>query len=125
MGFKQRFDSGFVIGLILEENARAYYFEDVSEAGAINDHVGEIPIVIWAGEEEYQAYVREVDGQILTFTALGPELVDAETRTTWDARRGLGIEGPLRGTALRTVPSTTAFDWAWADFYPDSDFYVP
>jgi hypothetical protein len=38
-----------------------------------------------------------------------------------DLPRGLAVNGPLRGQGLQPIPSLTAFDWAWFDFYPDSD----
>jgi hypothetical protein len=37
--------------------------------------------------------------------------------------RGVAIEGPLKGQALRSVPYIPAFDSAWRDFYPDSEWY--
>ncbi len=50
---------------------------------------------------------------------------DVETESTWDVSLGLGITGPLEGRALQPIPSLTSFDWAWEDFYPESEIYQP
>ena len=46
-----------------------------------------------------------------------------ETGSTWDPGIGHAVEGELRGEVLKQVPYATAFDWAWADFYPDTAVY--
>ena len=123
---RQGFQPDFVIGLVLGEDAKAYYYDDAIDMGAINDVLGETPVVVWASGEIYNAYIRQVDGQTLTFRAdEGDLLIDIETGTVWDVVRGLAISGPLEGSSLRAVPSLSSFDWAWDDFYPDSEIYSP
>jgi hypothetical protein len=124
-GRRQGFQTDFVVGLVLAEDAKAYYYEDALEARVINDTLGDIPIVLWTSDEIFYAYVREVDGSVLTFKAEGDILVDEETKSTWDPVRGLATSGQLQGEGLRAVPSLSSFDWAWEDFYPDSEFYIP
>jgi hypothetical protein len=119
---RQGFQPDFVIGLVLGENARAYYYQDAIDIGAINDMLGEVPVVVWASDEIYNAYIRQVDGQTLTFRSEGESLIDLETGSVWDVVRGLAVSGPLEGSSLRAVPSLSSFDWAWEDFYPDSSF---
>jgi hypothetical protein len=122
---RQGFQPDFVIGLVLGENARAYYYQDAIDIGAINDMLGEVPVVVWASDEIYNVYIRQVDGQTLTFRSEGESLIDLETGSVWDVVRGLAVSGPLEGSSLRAVPSLSSFDWAWEDFYPDSSFYSP
>ena len=119
------FSTKFVIGLVLGDDAKAYYFRDVEEIGVVNDLLGNVPIVLWASDEIYHAYIRHADGRLLTFRVEGDFLVDEETGTRWDAARGLAIEGPLLGLSLQPIPSLSSFDWAWKDFYPDTEFYQP
>jgi hypothetical protein len=121
--YRQGFRPDFVIGLVIGTDAKAYYYEDVLSLGVINDSLGNIPVLVWAQDEIYQAYVRIVDGRTLTFRLDGNELVDEETASRWDPNLGLAISGPYAGSALRSVPSLSSFDWAWVDFYPDSEFY--
>ena len=123
--FRERFDPDFVIGLLMNGETKAFYFSDVFDAGIVNDFIGDIPIVVWAEEGRFHAYVRQVDAQVLTFSAEGDTLIDSETGTHWDVARGLATEGSLQGQSLLGVPGSSAFDWAWRDFYPESDFYQP
>jgi hypothetical protein len=122
---RQGFSREFVIGLVLAGHAKAYYYTDAEAAGVINDTLGDVPIVIWAAGEAFHVYVREAGGRTLAFRAEGETLVDQETGSTWDPVRGLAKSGPLKGESLQPVPSLSSYDWAWRDFYPDSEFYSP
>jgi hypothetical protein len=124
-GWRKEFREDFVVGLILAGNARAYYFKDVEKLGLINDELGDIPIMVWAQGDQYQAFVRQVDDQVLTFRLEGEALVDQETGSVWDLTRGMAVDGSLGGKSLQAVPSLSSFDWAWEDFYPEGDFYHP
>ena len=123
--FRQTFNPDFVIGLILAEQAKAFAYRHVEAAGVVNDFVGDIPVLVWAADNNFHAYIRQVDDRVLTFRLEGGELVDEETGSTWDPGRGLATSGPLTGQGLQSVPSSSAYDWAWLDFYPDSAFYSP
>ena len=122
---RQGFSQNFVIGLILAGRSKAYYFQDAAAQGVINDWLGDFPIVVWASGDVFHAYIRQVGERTLTFRAEGEALVDQETGSTWDVARGLAVDGPLKGEVLQSVPGSTAYDWAWRDFYPDSEFYTP
>jgi hypothetical protein len=122
---RQRFYRDFVIGLVLADKSNAYYFSDVEQVGVVNDTLGDFPVAVWAKDDRFHAYIRQVDDRTLTFRAEGDALVDEETGSTWDVARGLAVEGPLKGEVLQAVPSSTSYDWAWRDFYPDAEFYVP
>ncbi len=123
LSFAESFDTGFVIGLILGAEVKAYRYEDVADATIVNDVLGSFPVVVWAANDNYHAYIRQVDDQLLTFRLEGDRLVDSETGSTWDLTNGLAVNGPLKGQGLIAVPSMSAFDWAWLDFYPESEFY--
>jgi len=122
---RQGFSEDFVIGLSLMGNTKAFYFSDVRAAGVINDWVGDVPVVLWGGGEEYQAYIRQVNDQVLSFSTDVEFLIDVETGSKWNLQRGLAIEGLLEGESLQPVPSLSSFDWVFKDFYPDSEFYSP
>lgn len=122
---RQGFQPDFVIGLVLGEQSKAYYYTDVERLGVINDTLGNIPVMVWAADEIYQAYARQIDGQMLTFTFDGEELIDEETGSSWNPALGLARSGPLEGKSLQPIPSLSSYDWAWEDFYPNSEFYKP
>lgn len=125
LGFRQTFDPDFVIGLLLVGQAKAFYYRDVAEVGVVNEAIDDVPIFVWAGDNNFHAYIRQTGDRILTFRLDGDLLVDEETGSTWDLTRGLATAGPLKGESLQPVPGSTSFDWAWLDFYPESAFYSP
>lgn len=122
---RQGFQPNFVIGLVINDQSKAYYYEDVEAAGVINDTLAGIPVLVWAENNEYQAYIRQQGDQTLTFKIENGLVVDQETGSVWDISRGLAKEGPLAGEGLQPVPSLSSFDWAFKDFYPEGDFYEP
>jgi len=103
----------------------AFYYEDVAAEGLVNDEFAGLPIIVWASETSLNAYVRQVGDQVLTFEIQGDQILDQETGSRWNLARGLAIDGPLRGEALQGIPGTSSWDWAWRDFYPNSEFYSP
>jgi hypothetical protein len=124
-GRGERFSEDFVIGLLLAGESTAYYYRDVVEQGVVNDTLGTTPVFIWAADENFHAYIRQVNGQTLTFYLEDSTLRDRQTGSTWNVTRGLATAGPLQGEGLQPVPAVSAFDWAWQDFYPQSELYVP
>ena len=126
MGFsRQGFQPNFVVALIIDNQAKAYYYEDIEAAGVINDTLAGTPILVWAENNEYTAFIRQQGDQTLTFKIENGLVVDQETGSIWDISRGLAKEGPLAGEGLQPVPNLSSFDWAFRDFYPGGDFYQP
>ncbi len=115
----------FVVGVVLEDNVKAYRYTEAVKERVINDSVGPHPVVVLGDPEtrDIHIYLRDTGRQVLTFALRDGKLVDNETGTAWDAARGLGQQGPLKGTLLKEIPYSSAFDWAWLDFYPNSSFY--
>ena len=67
----------------------------------------------------------EANGQRLTFEAVGSERRDIETGSAWDLF-GAAYEGPLEGVQLERIPDAhVAFWFAWAEFNPETDLWVP
>ena len=100
-----RFYRDFVIGLVLGDKSNAYYFGDVADVGVVNDTLGDFPVAVWAKDDRFHAYIRQVDDRTLTFRAEGETLVDEETGSTWDVARGLAVEGPLKGKSCKLCPA--------------------
>jgi hypothetical protein len=124
---RQGFNPDFVIGLVFADNAKAYPFPLAQELGLINDLMVDIPIVLWVQGETYHAYLRQVDNQVLIFelNENNGTITDTGTNSVWDLNRGIATDGPLTGEGLLEIPSLSSYDWAWRDFYPDTEFYSP
>jgi hypothetical protein len=121
---RKKFKEDFVIGLLLDGHAKAYPFTEIIEDVIVNDYLDTFPVLVWAEGDRYHAYVRMVGEQILTFESDGDKLLDRETGSVWDIASGISIAGEFEGQSLVPVPASTAFDWAWFRFYPESELYV-
>lgn len=118
---------GWVVGLALDKYSKAYYYSALAQERVVNDFIGPYPVVLYTDPDtrNVQAYLRRVDGEVLTFelAAAGEGLVDTQTGSSWDVTRGLAREGEFQGQVLLQLPYLSSFDWAWLDFHPDSEFY--
>lgn len=65
------------------------------------------------------AYSRRLGDRLLSFSAQGGEIVDLETRSTWNLF-GRAVEGPLSGRSLRPLDATDSFWFDWAAFHPET-----
>ena len=122
---REAFRSGYVIGITLADEAKAYPFTNASAAGVINDRIGDFPVMVAVDgrSKAVHTYLRQVGDQVLEFRLEDGGLIDQQSDSTWDLARGIAVDGPLQGAVLQRVPYITAFDWAWEDFYPDTEFY--
>lgn len=129
-----------VLGLHGQTGPVAYRFPDIAAAGAINDLLGDIPIVVWhkrgtasaldtrAIAEGWDvgsaaAFDRRVDGRTLTFRRDSDGLfMDEETGSRWTIV-GRAVEGQLSGAQLAPMIAFDHFWFAWAAFHPDTTIY--
>ena len=117
-----------VVGLYEGPAPRAYPFSDLAENPVVNDAYDGAPIVVAFDPlgAASAVFSREVDGRTLTFEFAGDrEMRDAETGSTWLITTGVAIEGELEGIRLHQEPSFASFWFAWTDFYPDTELFVP
>jgi hypothetical protein len=122
---RETFRPEYVIGVALGESATAFPYKLAAQTGIINDDVGPYPVVVYVNSEAHSVhvYLRQVDERVLIFVQQGGLVQDEETGSTWQMDRGLAVDGPLKGQALRSVPYIPAFPEAWRDFYPHSRWY--
>ncbi|MCB8945900.1 MAG: DUF3179 domain-containing protein [Ardenticatenaceae bacterium] len=117
----------FVIGVEVGDTTIAYPFSILNDEPIINDAIADTNLLIYFSPAAAAGavYNRQVNGQTLTFQATDDPLVltDAETGSFWDAFNGLAADGPLAGTQLERLKSTTIFWFGWKDFHPDTVLY--
>ncbi len=145
--FDERIDGRYpamerVVGVTVDRTNKAYPFSVISQERAVNDVVSEEPIlVVWGSEDTASAldssyiaegravgaglaYLRTLDGQVLTFEAGESDtFTDRETGTTWDLL-GKATAGPLAGEKLTPAVHTNHFWFAWAAFNQGSPVYT-
>jgi len=123
---KDRKDLTF--GVVVGDQTKAYALEDMSSMTVLNDVVGDRPVVVVhdADGRYNAAFIREANGQTLTFVRLtGPagrtlpfDYYDEQTGSKWNIQ-GEAVDGPMEGTLLRQVTTAYVGFWfAWAAFRP-------
>ncbi len=88
----------FVVGVAVGEAGAAFYYLPLVAAGAVNERVGDVPIVVVAVADTrvIRMFSQLVGDRELTFRLAGGLLIDEETGTTWDPshrRCSRGIAG--------------------------------
>jgi len=116
-----------VIGLIGETTQKAYTFDKLSSSATVNDIFEGENVLIVSDIDERLAlpYLRDVNGQTLTFTRTGTDpfvMTDAETGSTWNIL-GEATGGTLQGQQLEKIAAYNAFWFAWAAFWPDTEVF--
>ncbi len=114
----------FVVGVRHDGVARAYPFNDVRNAGVVNDRVGDLPVAVTTTPAgSMAAYVRRVGGKTLTFEAVDGELL-AAGGSRWKRATGRAVDGPHEGTTLDRANDKPPMFWrGWSNFNPNADIY--
>lgn len=101
--------------------AVAYPVVELREAGAVNDVINGVPVVITVDpgdEQRWAVFSRRLDNDVLELEVADGSLIDTETSTVWDSVRGRAIEGPLLGEIMDPLPAITAFPEDFSTFWP-------
>ncbi len=111
----------------VRESVTAYPLGPLGNA-AVNDRVGQQPVVVFVREDNRAAGVfsSTVDAQTLTFVYEEERdgFFDRETGSQWDAA-GRSIGGPLRGAQLSRLESRRAFWFSLVIAFPQVRLYSP
>jgi uncharacterized protein DUF3179 len=113
-----------VIGVRVMDLPKAYWLDSLVNSKVVNDTFESLRLVLLAtSDESASVYDRNLNGQTLTFEAVGSTIRDHQTASTWDPVTGKAIAGPLAGQSLTPVPATTSFWFGWFDFFPGTALY--
>jgi len=127
-----------VVGIAVDGAATAFSLDHISggEAKATHATVGDKPVVIFwkvgqssaldtqdvfTGKDVGSVGVFDpvVDGELLTFSAVGDQFVDEATSSTWTIT-GEAVDGPLAGTVLERLDHLDTFWFAWSTYQPET-----
>ena len=128
---KRIYPKEFVLGVVLNDKAKAYPFSVLSRQSVVNDAFEEVPLLIVFDAETTTGTIfrRKLDGKTLAFRKTSkPEkkgffLVDDASRSLWEALAGTAVEGPMKGKKLEALPTTPSFWFGWADHYPETELF--
>jgi quercetin dioxygenase-like cupin family protein len=117
-----------VAGLRVGTEEKAFPFSQLRIARVINDRVGGVPVLVvhQPSSDTTTAFDARAKGKVLRFQAMDTDassLVDVETHSSWNAY-GLCLEGPLKGTQLKTLILMPEFWFAWSEFHPKTKVFT-
>lgn len=123
-------DGDLVLGVAIDGSARAYSLKQLSAPGqtVVNDQLNDQTLVItWNPQNRSAVVFKNPPGELqLVFRSTGQtwktDLVfeDLSTESKWSQSLGQCVQGSLRGTSLRAVPSMVCTWKAWRRAFPNS-----
>ena len=123
------FRKELVVGIVGESGQKAYAYRDMSRARVINDTFEgrDLMVTLDLDSGATAVYDGRLEGVALTFDQADEpsQFTDRETGSTWDKITGTAVRGQLEGKQLEQVPFFASFWFAWTDFYPETDLYMP
>lgn len=129
-----------VLGVATADKVMAYPFSVLNKKPFVQHEIEEIPVLIVSksgmasavdkrlirdSKETLTAaaYSRRVDDRVLDFKLLNAEIIDVQTKSTWNLF-GEAIKGPLAGKRLDKLDRGVYFSFVWLDFYPQSIIFA-
>jgi hypothetical protein len=116
----------WVIGVVHEQSAKAYDWNELVKKEIIEDSLPGLPIVLALENDtaSFHVWSRQVNGQSLHFEKNKPQntLTDTNTRSAWNMN-GECTDGPLKGSQLATVRAYQEFWHSWKHFHPATSRY--
>ena len=117
----------FCLGLVHQGKARYWRFDSLAEVGIVNDQWMDLELVAYFDPQHATAVLwnRATPQGTLTFESTHVGIVDQQTKSTWDLRRGLAIAGELKGQRLTATRAILSFCNAWTRFHPQTTRWEP
>lgn len=126
-----------IVGLELGNQGVAYTYNNLASKRVINDTVGTTDLVVWwapntrsvldAGRIDQAKDVgavgvfnRKLGSRTLNFVWDKDAWVDQETKSRWNIL-GQAVAGPMQGQQLEAIAHNSAFWFAWAAFWPNTE----
>ncbi|MDB5015294.1 MAG: hypothetical protein JWQ84_126 [Mucilaginibacter sp.] len=115
----------WVVALILNGQAKAYDWRQLSKKHVVNDHINQTPLMVAIEKDSlsYHAFNRVVQGKALHFKldTIG-RLTDQETASVWDWD-GVATSGAMKGSRLGKIQAYQEYWHSWKHFHPNTLFW--
>lgn len=121
----------YILGLVINNKARAYPFSVLSRQSVVNDTFQAVPLLVVFDSESTTGMIfkRTIEGKALSFKeAQKPDgkglfMADNATGSLWEGLTGAAVQGELKGKKLESLPITPSFWFGWVDHYPNTELY--
>ena len=121
-----------IIGVVINNEARAYPLEIIGYHHQVQDNVGGEPVMITYCTvcRTGRVYSPIISGKKESFRLVGMDhfnamFEDATTKSWWRQVNGQAITGPMKGITLQEIPSQQMTLAAWLREWPDSKILQP
>lgn len=116
-------DKSWVLGVKINNMARAYDWNDLIQVSTINDTLNSVPILIHLQPDSSSFHVWKRDS-LLFYTEAGSALIkDKQTNSEWNTN-GECISGTLKGLRLEPLQAYQEFWHSWRTFNKNSSRYL-
>jgi len=121
-------ENEMVLGVNIEAGIRAYPLREIKREGsALNDELGQQPIVVLCGPKPEQAtmsaFSRRLGDRVLTFEWRDHQFRDRETGSLWTIE-GQAMTGPLQGQRLQALRWQYVRWHAWVYPHPSTELFM-
>ena len=121
-----------VIGVEINGQAKAYPIQIIGYHHQVRDTIGNTPVMITYCTvcRTGRAFSPFVNGKMESFRLVGMDhfnamFEDATTKSWWQQATGISVAGPLKGAALKELPSKQLTLDVWLRQYPNSLIMQP
>jgi uncharacterized protein DUF3179 len=117
-----------VIGITIENIAKAYPFDVLKKQNPIVDSINGEPIVLvlHSDGKSIRAFSRKIDTDLYDFYAVidssSIQLMDAQTGSHWNFD-GMATSGPLQGKRLEQIYTLKDYWFDWKNYHPQTLIY--
>jgi hypothetical protein len=114
----------WVVGIIVDDQAKAYDWRALTKAKVVNDLVGKTPIVVAIEPDSLSFHVwnRNLEGKVLHFELKEKGLADRETNSFWNWQ-GECVSGLLSGKKLKVIQAHQEYYHSWQKFHSPTLFW--
>ena len=110
-----------ILGVIVGDEQKAYFFEDLRQLQVINDVLDGVPIVLIASPDSDA--VRVYKRKNYQFEGTFEQVRDSRSQTVWELSEEM-LLNPKTGELLERVPDVFVSNaGAWARIFPDTRIY--
>lgn len=114
-------EKSWVVGVVADEHARAFDWNELVTARALSDRVGDVPValILLPDGVTFRAFDARWPGGIVV---LSPDAASGRWRDSASGTiftdAGVALDGPHAGARLRTLAAYQEFWHSWRDFRP-------
>lgn len=129
---KRIYPKEYILGLVINEKAKAYPFSILSRQPVVNDTFRGVPLLVVFDSQSATGVIfkRMMEGKILSFRQVqrsekkGLFVTDDVTRSLWEGLTGTAFQGQFKNKKIEALPMTPSFWFGWVDHYPTTELFA-